>query len=113
MSYDASDTSELNAARRALGDITEDELLTDDEIEIVISEQGYNLGVAILAEGLAARYAQEPSSVSLPSGLSVSWAKRVEYFMTETLTIIDTAQTDDGPGRHGAHSQRPVLDAEW
>jgi hypothetical protein len=101
MSYDASDTSELNAARRALGDITEDELLTDDEIEIVISEQGYNLGVAILAEGLAARYAQEPSSVSLPSGLSVSWAKRVEYWLERaayyrTLAVRETSVATAG-----------------
>jgi hypothetical protein len=33
--------------------------------------------VAILAEGLAVRFAQDPSSVSLPSGLSVAWSERV------------------------------------
>lgn len=79
MSYNDTDRSDLNKAREALGDTSNDsaELLTDDHISAVLTEQGYNLGVALLAEELAATFARRVGSVRLPSGLAVSWTDRV------------------------------------
>ena len=76
MSYDDSDLSELNQARGLLGDTATPELFTDDHIEAVVALYGFNIGVGFLARELEARYALKPSSVSLPSGLSVSYARR-------------------------------------
>jgi hypothetical protein len=81
MSYDPVSQTALNMSRRALGDTSNDaalELLSDAEITALISANGYNLGVALMAEGLSVRFAQEPGSVTLPSGLSVSWSQRVQ-----------------------------------
>lgn len=99
MSYDDTDLSDLNRARGALGDTSNDsttELLTDDHIDAVLMEDGYNLGVAKLAEELAAKYASKPGSVTLPSGLSVSWAYRVAQWnrvatQYRALAALDTA----------------------
>jgi hypothetical protein len=77
VSYDDTSLAELDRARSALGDTATTELLSDDHIEMIIAEDGYNLGVAMLADELAVRFAQKPGSVRLPSGLSVSWADRV------------------------------------
>lgn len=78
MSYDDSDLSALNTARALLADTSNDanELLTDDHIEAVLALYGYSSGVAFLARELDMRFARQPSSVSLPSGLSVSYARR-------------------------------------
>jgi hypothetical protein len=80
MSYDDTDRSDLNKAREALGDTSNDpttEHFTDDHIEAVLAEKGYNAGLASLASEYAAWAAQQPDRVSLPGGLSVSWAARV------------------------------------
>jgi hypothetical protein len=83
MTYSASSTTDRNTARFLLGDTSNDvatELLTDAQIDAVITLHGYNGGVAYLAEGLAARFAQKVSSVSLPGGLSAAWSERVKYW---------------------------------
>lgn len=79
MSYNPTSTADRDLARALLGDTSNDsaELLTDDHIGAVLTLYGYNAGVAFLADELAIRYAQQPDKVTLPSGLSVSWAARV------------------------------------
>jgi hypothetical protein len=84
MSYDDTLPSELDKARALLGDTSNDsatELLTDDHIDAMLALQGFNAAVSWMAMELAARFAQDPSSVSLPSGLSVSWSERVKYWL--------------------------------
>jgi len=84
MSFDDSLPDDLNRARYLLGDTTNDpatELLTDDAVDAALTLFGYSGGVAFMAEGLAARFAQDPTSVSLPSGLAVSWSERVKYWL--------------------------------
>jgi hypothetical protein len=81
-----SDTLELasDKARALIGDTSNDaatELLTDDHIDAVIALYSFNGGVAFLASELATRFAQQPGSVTLPSGLSVSWATRVSTWL--------------------------------
>jgi hypothetical protein len=80
-SFDEELPSDLDRARFELGDTTveseEDALLSDEAIAAVIAWKGYTAGVAYLAEGLIARFGQEPDSVRLPSGLSVSFRDRI------------------------------------
>lgn len=78
MSYDATAVDNLNLARALLGDTSNDarELLTDDHITAILSLYGYNGGVGFLARELEAGFARKPSSATLPSGLSVTYARR-------------------------------------
>jgi hypothetical protein len=84
MSYDDTLPTELDKVRHYVGDISNNpatELRTDDHIEAALAEHGFNLAVAVVAEGLAAEYAQEPGSVRLPDGLTVSWPERVKFWL--------------------------------
>jgi hypothetical protein len=78
MSYDDTSMADLDRARSELGDTGEPPELSDDHIEMVIAELGFNLGMASLADELAVIYTRKPSSVHLPSGLSVTWTERVQ-----------------------------------
>lgn len=80
MSYDDTLPADLDKARALIGDTSNNagtELLTDDHVEAVLALYAFSGGVAFLAEELATRFAQQPGSVTLPSGLSVSWSARV------------------------------------
>lgn len=84
MSYDDTLPADLDKARALLGDTSNNastELLTDDHIDAVLLLYAFNGGVAFLAQELATRFAQKPGNVSLPSGLSVSWADRVKTWL--------------------------------
>lgn len=80
MSYDDTLPEDRDKARFLLGDTASTELLADDLYDVVLALYPFNSAVAFMAEGLAARFAQNPSSVSLPSGLAVSWSERVKYW---------------------------------
>lgn len=89
MPYSDTLETDLDKARAMLGDTSTTELLTDDHIETVLAMYStFDLALAFMADELAVRYAQEPGSVSLPSGLSVSWAERVK----EWRRIADNAR---------------------
>ena len=80
MSYDPTLPTDKDYVRFVLGDTdTTAELLPDAQILAVLSTTSRNGTVALLAQGLAARYAQQPTSVSV-SGKSVAWAERVAYW---------------------------------
>jgi hypothetical protein len=84
MSFDEMLPSDRDRGRYLLGDTTNDqstELLTDNAVDAALLQYGYAGGVAYLAEGLAARFAQQVSSTSLPGGLSASWSERVKYWL--------------------------------
>ncbi len=93
MAYSDTLETDLDKARAQLGDTSNDsatELLTDDHIETVLSIYStFDLALAFMADELAVRFAQEPGSVSLPSGLSVSWSERVK----EWRRIADNARS--------------------
>ena len=85
MSYDDTLPTDLDKIRALLGDTSNDaatELLTDDHIEAMLSLYSFNAATATMAMSLAARFAQEPDRVTLPSGLSVSWSERVKYWLS-------------------------------
>ncbi len=83
MSYNDTLATDLDKARALIGDTSNDanELLTDGHISAVLVLYAFNAAVAFLATELATRFAQQPGSVSLPSGLSVSWATRVSTWL--------------------------------
>lgn len=67
----------------AITDVTSEAtaLRTDEHIDAVLVWQGSIDGtVRYIASSLAAQYAQQPGSVRLPSGLSVSWPERVKQW---------------------------------
>jgi hypothetical protein len=82
-SYDEELPSDLDRARAELGDTDfdsetqEDALLSDEHIEAVLTWKGYAAGVAFLAEELIVRFGQQPDSVRLASGISVSFRDRI------------------------------------
>jgi threonine synthase len=80
-SYDEELADDVSRVRFELGDTTvepeTDALLSDETIEAVLAWKGYAAGVAFLAEGLITRFGQEPDSVRLPSGLTVSFRDRI------------------------------------
>jgi hypothetical protein len=83
MPYDDSLATERDRARSLLGDTANDpatELVTDAHIAAAQARYGFAGGVAFVALGLAARFAQQPGSVRLPNGLSATWAERVAYW---------------------------------
>jgi hypothetical protein len=90
MPYDDTLPTDMDKARAVLQDIDPaNELLSDDHIEAVLGLFAtFDAAVAFLADELAVRFAQKPGSVSLPSGLSVSWAFRV----AEWRRIADNAR---------------------
>ena len=92
MPYSDTLESDLDKVRALLGDtsnVAATELLTDDHIEAMLALYAFNVAVAYMATGLAARFAQDPSSVSLPSGLSVSWSERVKYWLSLAAQMRD------------------------
>ena len=83
MAYDDTLATDLDWARWQLGDTSNDaatELLTDDHIEAVLSLYPRAQAVGLMAAGLAVRFAQKPTDVSLPSGLRVAWSKRIDQW---------------------------------
>lgn len=112
MSYDDTDRSDLNKAREALGDTSNDsaEHFTDDHIVAVLTEQGYNAGLAALASEFAAWAAQQPDRVTLPSGLSISWADRVAQLnrLAAKMLALAAQQTAVAP-----LSARTATQAVW
>lgn len=94
MPYDDTDLSDLNRARAALGDTSTTELLTDDHIELVIATDGYNAGVASLANELAARFARKPSAAQIPGGLGATWGERIAEWRRIAGAYTTLAATD-------------------
>jgi hypothetical protein len=84
MSYDDTLPTDKDKARHLLGDVSNDaatELLTDGHISAVLALYTFNPAVAVMATGLAARQAQDPRSITLPSGLSISGIDATTYWL--------------------------------
>lgn len=84
--YDDTLPTDMDKVRSILWitDVSSEEaaLRTDEHIDAVLAWQGSIDGaVRYIASSLAAEFAQKPSSIHLPSGLSVSWfATRVTHW---------------------------------
>lgn len=67
-------------ARLLLGDTGVDGnsfLLTDEEINAMLTASKFNSAVADLAESLATRFAQFPDETDTPGGHKLKWSERV------------------------------------
>ncbi len=97
--YDPEERTPLNKARELLGDTAVDPeanaLHSDEHIELVLVEAGsFEAGVQYLANELITRFAQEPDSVRLPSGMTVSFKERINAWKNLVQTLqakIDAA----------------------
>ena len=82
--YDPELPAALDRMRFLLGDTTVDPeeaaLVPDETYGAFLTLLGEPLATATLAEGLAARFAQEPGSVSV-GGKTISWADRVRTWL--------------------------------
>jgi hypothetical protein len=96
MSYDDTLPEDKDKARFLLGDTADSELLSDDHIEAVLSMYSFNAALAFMATGLASRFARKPGSVTLPNGLSVSWAERVKNWQALALDMRNGGITASG-----------------
>lgn len=79
-SYDPALSTPKDHARLMLGDNGADGgvyLLQDEEINGVLGNVTFSMGVAILAEGLAVRFAQFPDEVDPKEGTGLKWRARV------------------------------------
>jgi hypothetical protein len=81
VTYDDTLPTARDRARRAVGDTDVDLALEQDETyDAAITLYGEDLGTAVMAEGLAAKFAQEPDSISDDTG-SVRWSERVKTWI--------------------------------
>jgi hypothetical protein len=81
MPYDATLPTDRDYVRFVLGDTETVELLTDATIAAVLAMKARDAAIAFLAQGLAARFAQLPTTITT-SGDSLTWAKRVDYWLS-------------------------------
>ncbi|MEQ1761556.1 MAG: hypothetical protein ABL984_00285 [Pyrinomonadaceae bacterium] len=99
--YTFTDTA-LDRARRLLGDTGVDGstfLLQDAEINAEIATYRFNEAVAVLADGLATRFAQFPDETETPGGHTVKWKERVKAWQE----LAKRLRATNGPGtRRGA-----------
>lgn len=93
--YDADNwtATAKDRTRSALGDIdvsggVNTALRSDEAITASITASGEPLGTALLAEGLAAEYAQFPDSLST-GGSSFSWRERVKNWLALAKRLRD------------------------
>lgn len=97
--YDDTLPTDRDWVRHELGDtdiaapLRQDE--TYDALILALGKQG---ALRTVARALASEYARKPSSVSLPSGLSVSWSSRVSNWqaIADGKTVIAGALTGGG-----------------
>lgn len=84
-SYNPLVTTPKDKARLLLGDTGVDSnaifLLTDEEITAFLGTVPFNEAVALLAEGLAARFAQYPDETETAGGSKLKWTERVKTWL--------------------------------
>lgn len=79
--YSVTDQTPKDKARFLLGDTGVDGgtfLLQDEEIASFLSGVPFNDGVALIADGLATRFAQFPDEQETAGGSKTKWSERVE-----------------------------------
>lgn len=82
MSFDPSLPTARDRVRLLVGDVDAlNPLLADETYNVLLLSQGEAGAVIWAAQALAAQYAQEPGSVGLPDGTTVSWRDRVTTWL--------------------------------
>lgn len=105
-------STSLDYVRDRIGDTAvepeENALRTDEHIEAVLAAEGSReAAIAFIAKGLAVEYAQKPGQVTLPNGLSVSWAYRVAQW-NALAAEMDALVVRAGAGTARGVSSGPI-----
>lgn len=109
--YDSTRADAISRLRFALGDTVDPGILQDADYQASLDLHGNDEEAALrdLAAGLAARFANEPDRVTLPSGLSVAWSQRVGQWNTIAAGSTPARQGRPRQGRLKAGSDyRPT-----
>lgn len=87
----------LDRMRYALGDVNVAAALEQDETYTAnLSLHGETLGIAAMAEALAARFAQKPDTFG-SAGMNVSWRERVKTWLALAARLrAETAMATSG-----------------
>lgn len=92
-SYDPTLPSAQDRMRQLLGDTNvspaESALIPDETYQARLTEHGETLATAILAESLAARFGQEPTSVG-SDGETYNWSDRAKTWLELAARLRDT-----------------------
>ena len=95
--YDSNLTTAKDRMRHRLGDVDMTNALeTDETYAAMLALHGELLGTAVMAEGLAARFAQKPDSLSA-DGNAISWRSRISTW----LELARQLRKDDAGGGDG------------
>jgi hypothetical protein len=90
MPYDPTQADAISRMRYKVGDTDNaNPLEPDSTYQAVLDIHGEDLGVGVIAQGLAVRYSQKPSSVSTDEGTFV-WNDRVRAWLTLAKTVQTT-----------------------
>ena len=106
--FDVSLGDPVSRVRAAIGDrdVPDNALRSDEEIDATIALSGGDelLATAILAEGLAAEYAQRVDAYSESGGISVRWSERVKTWLAIASAARSQSATGSGAGESGGVS---------
>lgn len=91
MAFDPTLADPISRMRHAVGDTGDTPLEPDATYQAVLTQHGEELGVAVIAQGLAVRYAQRPSSFTTDEG-QFTWADRVRTW----LSLVDRVRKERG-----------------
>jgi hypothetical protein len=99
--YDQGLPTAKDRARFAVADldVPDNALRQDENYYAVLALAGdERLGIALMAESLAAEFAQRVDSFSESGGISVRWSERVKTWLALAKTIRDAWAVDVGAG---------------
>jgi hypothetical protein len=114
----------ISRVRYAVGDTGEPPLEPDATYQAVIDTHGEDLGVAVIAQSLATKYAQKPTTISVDEG-SFTWNDRIRTWLTLSQqvraahggagTVLGGAfvATRQGDENRAEYVRATVLTAEW
>lgn len=122
--FDAALGTERDRARFMLGDtgaLLDDAggqvwLLQDETLDALIETYGFREAVALAADGLVARFAQEPDSYADEGGVKVEWRERIDAWRDlakrmRVSAVGDVASVIQGGRYESAPSTGPDMSA--
>lgn len=107
--YDPLLPTDRDRLRFRLGDtdVPDNALVSDEQYDAMIAASGWRIAGAELAEGLAARFAQEPDSVSIGGTISVSWRSMIARWIGVAAQLRAEAAAATSAAGNGFRSFAP------
>ena len=103
MSYDPSLPTTLDRIRLIVGDTSDDlatELFPDETYTATIAEYGasWKIAAAVMAEAVAVRIEQDPTSFTAQGDMSVGWSDRTRSLRDTAARLRREAAAEDATG---------------